>query len=94
MPKKPKIDPRVRAKLEELGVDAIRSKLIWILGVNPLEQQDGLEALGDGLYASRRQMQEWLKEKASHESRWIKAGVFVAALAALLVFLAWLFPLN
>ena len=28
---KPKIDPRVRAKLEEIGVDAVKSKLVWIM---------------------------------------------------------------
>jgi hypothetical protein len=70
--KKPKIDPRIRAKLEELGVDAIRRKLVWIMNVATLGQQDNLEPLGDNVSASRRQMQEWLKEKTAREYCWVR----------------------
>jgi hypothetical protein len=42
---KPKIDSRVRAKLEELGVDVVRSKLVWIMNVTTLGQQENLESL-------------------------------------------------
>jgi len=73
-----KIDLRVRAKLEELGIDAVRSKLIWIMNVRTLGQQDDLETLGDNLSASRRQMQEWLKEKTARESWWLRVGVIAA----------------
>jgi hypothetical protein len=80
---KPKNDPRVRAKLEELGADAIRAKLVWIMNVRTLAQQDDLEPLGDDVRASRRQMQEWLTEKDALMFRWVKAGVILAGLAAL-----------
>jgi hypothetical protein len=40
---KTKIDPRVRAKLEEIGVDAVKSKLVWIMNVRTLAQQDERE---------------------------------------------------
>lgn len=92
--KKPKIDPRVRSKLEELGVDAVRSKLIWIMNVRTLGQQDDLENLGDDISASRRQMQEWLKEKTARETWWLRVGVIAAVIAAVFSFLAWRFPLS
>jgi hypothetical protein len=91
---KPTIDSRVRAKLEELGVDAVRSKLVWIMNVTKLEQQDNLEPLGDGLSASRRQMQEWLREKSAREFLWVRVGVIAAVIAALFAFLAWRFPFH
>jgi len=83
----PKIDARVRAKLEELGVDAVREKLGWIMNVSSLDQQDKREPLGDNISASRRQMQGWLTEKAARESRWLRVGAIAAVVAALLTFL-------
>ncbi|MGO9721753.1 MAG: hypothetical protein ACLPOA_14530 [Methylocella sp.] len=88
------IDSPVRAKLEELGVDAVRSKLVWIMNVTTLGQQDNLEPLGDGLSASRRQMQEWLREKSAREFCWVRVGVIAAVIAALFAFLAWRFPFH
>lgn len=65
---KPTIDPRVRAKLEEIGVDAVKSKLLWIMNVRTLGQQDQREEdLGDGIRASRREIQEWLSAKTARE---------------------------
>ena len=85
--KKANIDPAVRAKLEELGVDAVRSKLVWIINVRDhLAQQDELSA-------SRQQMQDWLKEKAARETLWVRAGVIAAVLAALFSLLSWYAPL-
>jgi hypothetical protein len=49
--KKANIDPAVRAKPEELGVDIVRSKLVWIMNVRELAQQDELQPLGAGLSA-------------------------------------------
>jgi hypothetical protein len=40
LPKKANIDPAVRAKLEELGIDTVRSKLVWIMNVRDLAEQD------------------------------------------------------
>jgi hypothetical protein len=92
---KTKIDPRVRAKLEEIGVDAVKSKLVWIMNVRTLAQQDEREEdLGDGIKASRREMQEWLREKTARESLWIRVGVIAAVAAAVFAFLAWRFPFN
>jgi hypothetical protein len=34
--KKANIDPAVRAKLDELGVDTVRSKLVWIRNVRDM----------------------------------------------------------
>ncbi len=99
--KKPKIDSRVRAKLEELGTDAVRSKLVWIMNVTALGQQDASEPLGDGLSASRRQMQEWLREKQARKFRWVIVGTIAAVMgavaavvAAVMALLAWRFPLH
>jgi hypothetical protein len=66
--KKANIDPAVRAKLEELGVDTVRSKLVWTMNDSDLAQQDEPQPLGVGLSASRRQMQDWLTEKAAREN--------------------------
>jgi hypothetical protein len=68
MKNKVRIDPRIRSKLEELGAHTVRSKLIWIMNVRGLDQQDDTEPLGDGLSASRREMQEWLRQKAARQS--------------------------
>jgi len=91
--KKATIDPAVRAKLEELGVDTVRSKLVWIMNVRDLAQQDELQPLGAGLSASRRQMQDWLTEKAARETLWVRVGVIAAVLAALFSLLSWYAPL-
>lgn len=90
---KANIDPAIRAKLEELGVDAVRSKLGWIMNVRDLAQQDELQPLGVGLSASRRQMQDWLTEKTAREALWIRVGVIAAVLAALFSLLSWYAPL-
>jgi hypothetical protein len=90
-----KIDPRIRGKFEELGVDAIRSQLAGVIAVRSFDQQDMKEVrLGDGLTASGREMREWLHEKASRESCWIRAGVIIAGLAALFALAAWLAPIK
>ena len=96
---KSQIDPRVRDKLEELGVDAIRAKLVWIMNVRTLAQQNDPEPLGGDLSASPRQMQDWLAERAARQSRWMKTGVIAAVIAAvgtviaiLVSVLTWRFP--
>ena len=58
---------RVRAKLEEIGADTLRAKLISIMAVTTLGQGDHLEPLGDNVWASRREMQEWLDEGDARE---------------------------
>ena len=90
--KKANIDPAVRTKLEELGVDTVRSKLAWIMNVRDLAHQDELQPLGVGLSASLRQMQDWLTEKAAHDL-WVRVGVIAAVLAALFSLLSWYAPL-
>jgi hypothetical protein len=93
LPKKANIDPAVRAQLEELGVDTVRSKLVWIMNVRDLAEQDELQPLGVGLSASRRQMQGWLTEKAARETLWVRVGAIAAMLAALFSLLSWYAPL-
>jgi len=85
--KKANIDSNVRAKLEELGVDTVRSKLVWIMNGRDLAQQDELQPLGV------RQMQDWLTEKAARETLWVRVGVIAAVLAALFSLLSWYAPL-
>ena len=87
-----RMDPRVRAKLEELGIDAVRSKFVWIMNVRTFGQQDDSEDLGDGVWASHRQIRQWLKKKTARESWWVRIGVIAALFAALFAFLAWRFP--
>jgi len=92
--KKANIDSAVRAKLEELGVDTVRSRLISIMNVGDLAQpEDELQPLGLGLSASRRQMQDWLTEKAVRETLWVRVGVIAAVLAAVFSLLSWYAPL-
>jgi hypothetical protein len=83
----------VRAKLEELGIDTVRSKLGWLTNVGDIAQQHELQPLGFGLSASRRQMQDWLTEKAARETLWVKVGAIAAVLAALFSLLSWYAPL-
>ena len=90
--KKAQLDPRVRAKLEELGVDTVRSKLVAIMGVRTLAQEDDTEPIGDGLSASRREMQAWLTEKSEAEALWVRVGVIAALVAAIFAFLTWYQP--
>ena len=85
--KKPIIDPRIRAKLEEHGVDAVRSKLAHMMGVTRLDLDGASEPVGDGLWATHQQMQEWLKEKSAREFCWVRVGVIAAIIAALFAFL-------
>ena|ERR1700730_18956688 len=90
--RKSKIDPFVRAKLEELGADVVRSKLIPIMSVTNLAQEDEPVPLGDGLSAKRKDIQEWLKEKAAGDRCLMIATAIAAGAAAIISFLAWLFP--
>jgi hypothetical protein len=91
--KKANIDPAVRTKLEELGVDTVRSKLVWIMNVEDLAQQNELQPHGVGLSASRQQIQDWLREKAAREILWVRVGVIAAVLAAVFSLLSWYAPL-
>jgi len=91
--RKANIDPRIRAKFEELGVDAIRSKLHHVTGVRALGQQNEPEEdLGDGLLASGKQMRGWLSEQAAREACWLRFGVIAAVLAAIFSLLALVVP--
>ena len=78
------IEPKVREKLEELGVDLIRAKLIAIMEVRDFVQQHEPIPLGDGITATRQQLQRWLTEKAA-EQIWYLRWTFIAAVAAVVV---------
>jgi hypothetical protein len=91
--KKANIEPAVRAKLEELGVDTVRSKLASIMNVGEIVQPDELQPLTVGFSASRRQLQDWLTEKAALETLWTRVGVIAAVLAAFFSLSAWYAPL-
>jgi hypothetical protein len=95
------IEPHVRAVLDKLDVDAVRAKFYWIMNVTSLGDLDATESIGDGISASRRQIQEWLAEKTALESRWSRVGVvasvigmIAAVFAAVFAFLAWRFPFS
>jgi hypothetical protein len=51
---KSKINPKVRAKLAEIGIDEVRTKLTLMVSVDE-ETWD----LGDSLIATRSTMQAW-----------------------------------
>jgi hypothetical protein len=80
---KSKIDTSVRARLEELGADVVRSRLIPIMSVTNLAQEDEPVPLGDGLSAKRKDIQEWLKEKAADDRWWMKTAAIAAVAAAI-----------
>ena len=61
---KPTIDPHVRDKLHEIGIVAVKNKLLWIMNVRSLgDLEKREEDLGDGVMASPREMQQWVNEK-------------------------------
>jgi hypothetical protein len=78
MSDKRKIDPHVRAKLEELGADVVRSKLIAIMEVRNFAQHHEPIPLDDGITTTRRELQQWPTECLAPS--W--AGHCVAGLAA------------
>jgi hypothetical protein len=80
--------------LEELGAEVIRAKLVWIMNVRGLGQQDEIEPLADKISASRRDVQEWSKEKAAADKRWIMAAAVAAVLAALIAVGALIYPVK
>src|SRR5215469_8491263 len=91
-----KVSARVRARLGQLGANAVRAKLSWMLGVSRLGQQELSEEIGDGLWATRRQIEEWLAKKDAAAARWVKVGAvagIIAAVAgivaAVFAYLAW-----
>lgn len=93
--RKANIPSDVRAKFEQHGVEAIKSKLHYVVGVRGLDKQDDKEeALGDAVKASGREMREWLAEKAAWEALWVRVGVIAAIVAAVFGFLAWRFPFS
>jgi hypothetical protein len=81
---KPTIDPKVRDKLEELGVDVLRAKLIAIMEVRDFVQPHELIPLGDSISTTRQQIQLWLTEKAE-EQTWYLRWTLIAAAAAVFV---------
>jgi len=97
---KANIDPRVRAKFEELGVVAIRDYYAGFIFGRSLVQQDKKEItlennlMGNNLMASGNDMREWLEEKVASDSLWIRTGVIAAVIAAVFAFLAWRFPYH
>ena len=80
----PTINSKVREKLEELGVDVVRAKLIAIMGVRDFPQHRENIELGDGITTTRGQLQQWLTEKAE-EQTWYLRWTFAAAVAAVIV---------
>jgi len=42
----------------------------------------------------RGQMEDWLRDKETVSSRWIKTGALAAIAAAILALLSWLLPLK
>jgi hypothetical protein len=92
---KANIEARVRAKLNEIGLAAAESKLLWIMNVRTLGQMDAREEdLGDGIKATPREIRDWVNEKKAREALWIRIGVIAAVIAAVFAFLAWRFPIN
>jgi hypothetical protein len=88
------IHPRIRAKLDQLGVETVRRKLVSIMA---RARGDDRESIGDGLSVSRREMREWLIQKTARELRWVKAAVvaaMIALLAAGISLVAWRFPVT
>ena len=84
-------DARVRAALDQLGVNAVRAKLSWMLGVSKLGQQELSEEIADGLWATRRQIEQWLAEKDAAQARWVKVGTWAGIIAAIAAIAAALF---
>jgi hypothetical protein len=80
-PKRPTLATAVRQELELHGVDAIRGILI--------NSSDGFSGTSrastvdfGNFKATRGEMQDWLKWRASRDACWIKSGVVAAILAA------------
>lgn len=80
--RKPKLAPELWTELELHGVDSMRSVLA--------SATNGFAGTGRGtlirfgnVNATRGEIQDWLKWKGARDARWIKAGVWLALVAAL-----------
>jgi hypothetical protein len=89
------LEPEVREKLEQRGVDSVRALLISHTGSG----RGAAVTVDNGIYASRSDVEDWLREKERTSASWIKAGTIAAIVAAVLAFLAvviavlaWMFP--
>jgi hypothetical protein len=84
-----------RCELERRGVDSVRALLIGISDGRSGIGRDCAILLGGGIPPiSRGDIEDWLKEKADTDARWIKVGTVAAIVAAVLAFLAWVYPLT
>lgn len=84
------IQPDVRARLKELGIEAVKAKLVSIMRVRSLGQMNTREEdLGDDIIATPRELVDWVSEKEALKARrekrrffWTMLVAGVAAIAA------------
>lgn len=88
------VRPDILAELERRGVDSVRALLgaISADGITGTGRRTQIR-LGD-VDVSRADIEDWLKSKDTATGRWIRTGAIAAILAAILTFLAWLFPIR
>src|SRR5205085_10217029 len=91
--KRAQISSEIRAELEQRGVDSVRALLIGMANGSTGTSRDTFVLLSGGKKLRRGDMEDWLREEAAN-IRWIKPGAIAAITAAVLAFLAWVFPIK
>jgi hypothetical protein len=88
-----KIPKDVQEILERRGVDSVKALLVSMAN-GAAGTGRGAALTLDGKHVLRGQMEDWLRDKETVSSRWIKTGALAAIAAAILALLSWLLPLK
>jgi hypothetical protein len=84
----------VRQALEQRGADSVRALLVSMSDGRAGTGRNASVDLGDGIKASRGDMEDWLREQETRTNRWIKTGAIAAIIAATIALVAWIFPIK
>lgn len=89
--KKAKLNAKVIARLKELGVGQLRYELQKLQNVRDLTNQDQLVDLGNGVSATRSEIDSWIKKRESWDRRkiWI-APLLTVVVIGIALFNVWL----
>lgn len=92
--KKAQISPEIRAELEQRGVDSVRALLIGMANGSTGKSRNTYVLLSGGKQLRRRDMEDWLREKEAANIRWVQTAAIAAILAAVIAFVAWVYPIK
>jgi hypothetical protein len=90
---KTRIKSEIRSELERRGADSVRALLTAMSNADSGTGRETTIRIGD-MTARRGEIEDWLKSQAAQGACWVKVGTIAAIFAAILSFLAWIFPLK